>query len=137
MRQMVLILKRQQPFLILFLVFAVLSGFGFLANSGTGPVPHWIGAAWAGALFFTGSLGLAGILWQRWNVLRGIAVTRGALMMQAGLVVVYAGLLGLYLPLDEWAITLAAGATWTMANLWESRLMARDIGRVMEAAGER
>lgn len=134
---MVLILKRQQPFLILFLVLSVLSGLAFLVSAGgSDPVPHWLAAAWAAGLFVTGCLGLAGIAWQRWNVLRGIAVTRGVLMLQAGLVTAYGGLLGLYLRPMEWVIILAACGTWAFVNLWESRLMARDLGRV-EAADER
>lgn len=136
MREMVFVLSRQKPHLVFFLFLSALSGIGFWFASGDpDPLPSWLAQAWAIALSVTGSLGLAGILWQRWNFIRGMYLARGSLMMQAGLAVVYSGLVGLYVELAEWIIVLIAAMAWAFTNLWEARLMAKDLTR-LEGAGE-
>lgn len=136
MRQMVLVLSRQQPFLVLFLVLCTLSGIAFWVGDEAPDLPGWLAQAWASALFVTGLAGLAGIAWQRWHLVRGKMLLRGILMVQAGAVLVYSGLIGLYLPTDVWAVVLVFGAVWVAVCLWESRLLAKELGAVGEAAGE-
>ena len=139
MRQLVIVIQRQQPFLILFLVLATMSGVGFWVQASDphdSPVPMWLAQAWSYALFVTGLMGLWGIVWQRWQVMRGKALLRGVLMLQAGVVTVYAGLLGLYLRPAEWAVVLVVAVAWVWVNLWESRLLARELGTIEEAIGE-
>lgn len=137
MRQLVIVIQRQQPFLILFLVLATMSGVGFWvqARDPGDPVPMWLEQVWAYCLFVTGLMGLAGIVWQRWHVLRGKMLLRGTLMLQAGVVATYGGLLGLYLRPAEWTVILVVVATWVWVNLWEARLLARDLGTIGEAIG--
>ena len=140
MRQLVIVFQRQQPFLILFLVLATMSGVGFWVQASDpdpSPLPMWLAQAWSYALFVTGLMGLAGIVWQRWRMVSGKMLLRGTLMLQAGLVVVYAGLVGLYLHTAEWAVVLVIAAAWVWVNLWESRLLAREIGSIWEVTGER
>lgn len=140
MRQFVIVFQRQQPFLILFLVLATMSGVGFWVRASEpqgSPVPMWLEQAWSYALFITGLMGLAGIAWQRWRMVSGKILLRGTLMTQAGMVASYVGLLGLYLRAAEWAVVLVIGAVWVWVNLWESRLLAREIGSIEEATGER
>lgn len=139
-RQLVIVFQRQQPFLILFLVLATMSGVGFwvqAADPEPSPVPMWLAQAWAYALFATGLMGLAGIAWQRWRMVSGKMLLRGTLMLQAGAVAVYVGLLGLYLRPAEWAVVLVIAAAWVWVNLWECRLLAREIGSIGEVTGER
>lgn len=140
MRQLVIVFQRQQPFLILFLVLATMSGVGFWVQASEpheAPVPAWLAQAWAYALFITGLMGLAGIAWQRWRMVSGKMLLRGTLKLQAGVVTAYTGLLGLYLRPAEWVVVLVVGAVWVWVNLWESRLLAREIGSIGEVTGER
>lgn len=137
MRQLVFVIQRQQPFLILFLVLATMSGVAFwvqASDTDPSPVPRWLAEAWSYGLFVTGVMGLGGIVWQRWRILRGKTLLRGTLMLQAGIVAAYTGLLGLYLRPVEWAVVLVVGAAWVWVNLWEARLLARELGTIEEAA---
>lgn len=135
---MVLVLSRQKPHLILFLVLSLLSGIGYLAsdpkeNPGSGKLPAHVSSTWAWLLVVTGLIGLAGIVWQRWHVERGMLVERGALLLQSGAVVVYAGFLAGYHP-PQWALSVTAAAVWSGINIWEARLIKRDLGRLEVAA---
>lgn len=134
---MVLILKRQQPFLLFFLVLTTLSGVGVIAAAPQpSKLPHHVTYGWAWCLLVTGLLGLVGVAWQRWSVLRGMLFVRGALMMQAGAVVVYAGfLIGYRAP--QWFLSIIAAAVWVWACLAEARLLRKDIGLIEGATDER
>lgn len=136
MKRLVFVIQRQQPYLILFLVLATMSGVAFWVQASDphdSPVPAWLAQAWAYALFITGVMGLSSIVLQRWQVLRGKMLLRGTLMLQAGIVAAYTGLLGLFLRPVEWLVVLVVGAVWVWVNLWESRLLARDLGTIEEA----
>lgn len=135
MRQLVIILKRQQPFLLFFLVLTTLSGAAFLLSPGTGDsgqLPPYVTHGWAWCLLLTGALGLVGVAWQRWGAMRGILLVRGALMLQAGAVVVYAGFL-IGHQVEQWHLSTLAAAVWVWACLAEARLLRKDIGLIEEA----
>lgn len=135
---MVIVLKRQQPFLLFFLALTTLSGLGFLLSPDTGDsreLPPYVTHGWAWCLLVTGALGLVGVAWQRWRVLRGILIVRGALMLQAGAVVAYAGfLIGHRVP--QWQLSTLAAAVWVWACLAEARLLRKDIGLIEGAAAD-
>lgn len=132
MRQTILILSRQQPFLLLFLVLCVLSGVAFwVSPADPAPLPRWVAQGWAAFLFFTGILCLLGILWQRWNVERGLLLERGALMIQAGAVIVYAGFTVYYEVPLRWVVVVVA-VVWSGVAIWEARLIKQDLGRLKE-----
>lgn len=135
---MVLVLSRQRPHLILFLVLSVLTGVAYYTTtSQPSPIPPWLAQAWAIVLGVTGCMGLAGIAWQRWHLERGMLLERGALMLQSGFVVAYVGLAGRYVPAGEWVLLLVIAAVWAFVNLWEARLLARDLSRLEDATDER
>lgn len=140
MRQLIVVIQRQQPFLLFFLVLATLSGLGWFLgpteqSPGQGALPPYVTNGWALTLVVTGALGLAGIGWQRWHFIRGVMVLRGSLMMQAGAIVAYVGfLIGYQAP--QWQLSTLAAAVWVWADLAEARLLARDLGRVEGAATE-
>lgn len=139
MRQTIVVLSRQKPHLVLFLVLSILSGVAYLTGSpdatpGQGDLPPYVSAVWAWALLVTGSLGVAGILWQRWYVLRGMYLERSALLLQASGVTVYAGFLSAYQP-DDWLISAVAGGVWAVINVWEARLIKRDLGMIEGVTG--
>lgn len=130
---MVLVLKRQQPFLLFFLVLTTLSGFGVVANDPEpSALPNHVTIGWAWCLLITGSLGLIGVGWQRWRVMRGMLIVRGSLMMQAGAVIVYAGFLIGY-QVEQWLLSVIAAAVWVWACLAEARLLRKDLGLIEEA----
>lgn len=136
MRQLVLVLQRQQPFLLFFLVLTTLSGAGFLLSpDATGELPPYVTHGWAWCLLVSGSLGMVGVAWQRWGIMRGILFVRGALMMQAGSVVAYAGfLIGYRVP--QWHLSTVAAAVWVWACLAEARLLRRDLGLIEGASAD-
>lgn len=138
MRQLVIVLQRQQPFLLFFLGLTTLSGLGFLLSPDTGDgedLPPYVTHGWAWCLLATGLLGLAGVTWQRWSIMRGILILRGALMIQSGSVVVYAGFfIGHQVP--QWPLSTVAAGLWVWACLAEARLLRKDIGLIDKAASD-
>lgn len=139
MRQTIVVFSRQKPHLVLFLVLSFLSGVAFLtgepeATPGKGDLPHHVAAGWAWVLLVTGTMGLAGIVWQRWHVIRGMYLERGALLLQSSAVVLFAGFLVAYRPRD-WLASVIAAAVWSGVNVWEARLIKRDLSLIEEVAG--
>lgn len=137
MKQLVLVLKRQKPHLILFMVLSVLSGLAYFIGPAESEamlkeLPDWVPLAWAMVLLISGLLGLGGIIWQRWRVERGMLLERGALLIQAGAVSLYGGSL---LLANGWAAALVVGATaaWAIANVWEARLIRQELLSIEEA----
>lgn len=139
MRQLILILKRQKPHLILFMVLSVLSGLAYYAGPAESSamakeLPSWVPEAWAIVLLLSGLAGLFGIVWQRWRVERGMLMERGALLIQAGMVIMYGGVLVSVLGWGA-AISAGAAAAWAGANIWEAALIRRDLRSIEEARG--
>lgn len=137
-RQTILVLSRQKPHTVLLLFASFVSGLLYVAGWGRSPSldatdPHWLGAAWAWASLLSGLLGLAGILWQRFNVVRGLMIERGALLIQASLLVAYAGAL-LTFNGSAASIPVITALAWAGANVWEARNMKRDLALIIEAS---
>lgn len=138
-RQMVYVLSRQKPHLMLFMILSILSGIAYLLGPAESAaleneLPTWVPPVWAWFLLMSGLVGMWGMVWQRWQVERGMLLERGALLIQAGAILLYGGVL---VVANGWAATVSAGAAlvWAGANFWESRLILRDL-RMLEEVSE-
>lgn len=134
MRRTILVLSRQKPHLVFVLGLSILSGVGFAVapeKSVDPDVPLIAQQVWAWTISTTGLLGLLGILWQRWSVERGMLLERGALLVQSGVVVVYAGVIVAYLGWGA-TVSVAVALWWVVTNIWEARLIRRDLERMEE-----
>lgn len=137
-KRMVIVLQRQQPFLLFFLVLTTLSGLGFLLNPDVGDgeeIPLFVRYGWAWCMLATGSLGLAGVALQRWRMIRGILLVRGALMAQSGSVVAYMAFV-IGFQVEQWMLSTVAAGVWVWACLAEARLLRKDIRRIDQAASD-
>lgn len=133
----VIFIARRKPHEILLLVLALLSGVSLLAgpaepDSMRQELPPFVPTAWAVVLLVSAILGLGGILW-RGNPIRGMLIERGALRMQAGMVLIYGAVLISY---AGWSAVISGGAAlaWCLANLWECRLITQDLRHILKAS---
>lgn len=133
----VIVLSRQKPHLFLFQFLAILTGLQILA----GPdergamereVPGMIQVGWAWGLTISGALTLAAHMARRFDPDRYMGIECGALLIQAGMVLLYGTVLFV---VAGWAATLSGGLAlaWAAANIWEVRLIRRDLQLIVKA----
>lgn len=134
MRQTILVLSRQKPHLVFVLGLSILSGLALVVTpeeSVDPDLPLIVQQVWAGVISTTGLLGLGGIVWQRWNVVRGLLLERGSLLIQSAAVTIYAGVIVSYLGWGS-VIPVAVALWWVVTNVWEALLIKRDLRRIEE-----
>lgn len=130
-RSPVIVLSRQKPHMLLLLILGILTGVSIFAgtydpNAMERDLPEWVVQIWGGCLLGSGVIAIFGHLGWRRNRMRGMLIERGALLIQAGMVLLYGTVLvGMF----GWAATLSGGATlcWAGAHIWESQLIKRDL----------
>lgn len=124
----VVVVTRKKPHELLLLVLSVLSGMAYFLEPDGKPdvIPVQVSIAWAVLLMSSGLFGLLGVAIQRWQLLRGMRIERGALQLQAGLVIIYGSSLVAFVGWQS-LVSLAAALVWAGANAWESRLISRDL----------
>lgn len=123
----ILVLSRKKPHLIFIQLLVVLSGISaFLGDAAEG-VPSWLTHAWGVALLFTGAASLISHL-QRLDRERGMYVERGALSLQSGVVLLYAGAITAYASHDALlVIAMLTAISWSASNMWEVKLISNDL----------
>lgn len=134
-RPVVIVAGRHRPHEQLLLAYSALVGAAYLASGAPAPpsmraiLPEAAVTVWAVALVVSGVAGFVGCWWRGE---RGLGVEFGALLMNAGTLVVYsmaaftAGGLNALLP---GGIVLA----WAAANIWRAVQTLRDINEVRGA----
>src|SRR5258705_6434498 len=113
-----IVLSRQKPHMLLLLVLGILSGVSILTNTYDPStmeqqLPSWAISVWGGCLLGSSVIAMLGHLGFRRNRMRGMRIELGALLIQAGMVLLYGSVLAI---MFRWDATLSGGATLAWAG---------------------
>lgn len=133
-RPVVIVAGRHRPHEQLLLAYAALLGASYLVGapvppSVTGLLPPGGVTVWAVVLAVSGVAGLVGCWWRGE---RGLGVELGALLMNAGALLLYSTAVFL---VAGWRALLPGGlvAAWAAANMWRAIQIRSDIGHIQES----
>ena len=132
----VVVAGRHRPHELMLLAVSVILGVAYILGapqpgSLAESLPGWMFTGWALVMLASGTLGLIGCFWRDADL--GMEIERGAMVMQAGAIVLYTS--GLFAYAGTRA--LASGgiaAVWAGANAWRAVQITRDLRAIDRAS---
>lgn len=133
-RPIIVLAGRHRPHEILLLAMSVPLGVGMLASAPApqsliAVMPGWLVSVWAVALVLSGVVGLAAVWWPG-DPLRAMRAEAGALVINAGVLVTFAGAAFV---VAGWRAWFVGGffAGWGAANIWRTAQIGRETRELL------